>query len=152
MVKLYRYLSDQTICLDLQNREKNGAIAELASLLKGHTAVVDFDQFLGAIFAREMGSTTGIGSGVGIPHARTDSVKNFVAAVGIARAGIDFASTDGKPVKLLILMGIPAVKVKAYLRLLAHLSLLLKQSDFVRGLLEAPDTETVLKTFAQHEE
>lgn len=151
-MKLYKYLSSRTVYLDLKSREKHGAIAELAGLLKDHPAVEDFEEFLGAIFAREMSSTTGVGDEVAIPHARTDSVREFVAAVGVSKAGVDFGSVDGKPVKLLILMGIPTARVTPYLRLLAHLSLLLKQGTFVKCLLEAPDVETVLKSFAQREE
>lgn len=150
-MKLLDYLKNETICVNLKSHKKDEVISELAESLRNHSAMGDFDEFLRAVSAREMDSTTGIGDGVGIPHARTDSVNDFVAAVGIS-SGIDFKAIDGKPVKLVILMGVPAHRIKSYLQLLAHLSVLLKQQGFIKRLTEAPDAETVMKTFAEYEE
>ena len=151
-MKLCDYLTAKTICLDLKSRQKNEAVAELVELLGDNPAVRDRQEFLGAVFAREIENTTGIGDGVAIPHARTDSVADFVAAVGCSKAGVEFNSVDGKPAKLVILMGIPKRMVREYLKLLAHLSLLLKQKDFVRSVLAAPDAAGILAAFASHEE
>jgi len=119
-MNLHKYLTESAICLNLNGRKRDEAITELAQLLGDHPAVKDSDEFLQAVFAREKESTTGIGQGIAIPHARTDTVTDFVAAVGLSKAGIDFKAIDGKPVKLVILMGIPAHKINAYLKLLAH--------------------------------
>jgi len=151
-MKLYEHLKQEAICLDLKSQEKKGAIVELAELLKDDARMADFEAFLAAVFAREKDGTTGIGDGVAVPHARTDSVKDFVAAVGLSKSGIEFEALDGKPVRVVILMGIPTPKVKPYLRLLAHLSLLLKQKDFIRSLLESRDAQGVLEVFAAYEE
>jgi len=151
-MNLYEYLSEGSICTDLQSTEKNEAIAELGQFLKDHPLMVDYDEFLGAVFAREMESSTGVGDGVAIPHARTDAVKDFVAAVGISKPGVEFDAVDGKPVKVILLMGIPTRKVDAYLRLLAHLSLLMKQKSFRTALLNCADAQSVIETFRQHEE
>ncbi len=151
-MKLYEHLKEEFVCIDLKSREKRGLITELAELLRNHPAMVDFDEFLKAVFSRESDSTTGIGGGVAIPHARTDSVRDLVGAVGVSRYGVDFQSVDGEPVNLVILMGIPAHKVNAYLKLLAHLSLLLKQGDFVEQVLSSPTPDDLLKTITRHEE
>jgi len=151
-MKLYEYMQEKTVCVNLNSREKDTAIAELARLLKNNPAVEDFQGFLEAVFARETESTTGIGDMVAIPHARTDTVSDFVVAVGISKAGIDFKAVDGKPVHLLILMGIPTHKVNLYLRLLAHLSFLFKQKGFIQRLLSASDSDMVLEMFAEYEE
>jgi len=150
-MKLYKYLSEERICIDLQSQKKDDAIVEVAELLKDHPGVADFEGFLKGVFARERESTTGIGEGMAIPHARSDSVKDFVAAVGRSRSGIDFDAIDDQPVHLVIMMGIPTAKVKAYLKLLAHLSLLLKQKDFQQRVLEAPDAAALLKAFEEYE-
>jgi PTS system fructose-specific IIC component len=98
-----------------------------------------------------MQSTTAIGGGVAIPHARTDCVERFVAALGVAPAGVDFQSLDGRPVQLMIVMGIPTAAVRAYLRLLARLSLLLKQPQFVERVVAARAPEDVIDALAAHE-
>jgi fructose-specific phosphotransferase system IIA component len=137
--------------MDMQATEANEAIAALAETLNTHPAVADPEVFLGAVFAREMEASTGIGQGVAIPHARTPSVSDFVAAVGISRKGIEFQAADEKPVELVILMGIPETMVKEYLKLLAHLSLLLKQKDFIKSVLAAESPAEVVEAFASHE-
>jgi mannitol/fructose-specific phosphotransferase system IIA component (Ntr-type) len=144
-------LSEATVLLDISSHEKNKVIADVANLLRSSPAVNDFDAFLGAVYAREMQAATGIGHGVAIPHARTDSVSDFVAALGISREGVDFEAVDGESVKLVILMGIPTFKVKAYLRLLAHMSLLLKRPGFLGRVLDAQSAREVLDAFAEYE-
>jgi len=151
-MNLHEYLKEKTVHVNLNSQEKDAAIAELAGLLKNDPAVKNFQGFLEAVFAREMESTTGIGDTVAIPHAQTDTVSDFVVAVGVSKTGIDFKAVDGKPVHILILMGIPAHKVKPYLKLLAHLSVLFKQKGFIKRLLSATDGDAVLKTFAEYEE
>ena len=150
-MKLHDYLTEDTVLLDLKSREKNELIAEIAMSLRPDPGVEDYEEFLGSVFAREMGSTTGIGDGVAIPHARTDSVRHFVAAMGVLPEGVDFTAVDGKPVRLVILMGIPTPEVKAYLRLLAHLSLLLKQRDFMKRVLDARSPREVLDVLVDYE-
>jgi len=150
-MKLHECLSEETIVLGLRSREKNEAIAEVAGPLRSVAAVTDFDALLGAVYARERTGTTGIGGGVAIPHARTDSVSSFVAALGVAPKGVDFHAVDGEPVRLVILMGIPTAKVKAYLRLLAHISLLLKQPDLLERLFGARTPKQLLDALAEHD-
>ncbi|OPX22076.1 MAG: hypothetical protein B1H04_05560 [Planctomycetales bacterium 4484_123] len=151
-MKLHQYLSEERIRIRLESRQKEQVIAELAEPLREHPAMEDFQKFLADVLSREQESTTGIGGGVAIPHARTDSVKDFVAAVGLAPEGIDFQAVDGQPVKLIVLMGVPSHKVNGYLKLLAHLSLLFKQRDFTRNLLEAPDPAAAIETFKRYEQ
>jgi len=151
MLKLCEHLNEDRILLNLQAAEKDGAIVETAGLLRAHPDMADFEEFLRAVRAREEEGTTGIGDGVAVPHARTDSVRGFVAALARAPRGLDFAAVDGKPVKLVILMGIPTPRVKAYLRLLAHLSLLLKQPEFVQRVLEAETARDLIDVWAENE-
>ncbi|MFW6065842.1 MAG: PTS sugar transporter subunit IIA [Planctomycetota bacterium] len=151
-MNLCDHLSERTIATELEATEKNQAIAELGEFLKGCEIVRDHEQFVGAMFSREMEGTTGIGEGVAIPHARTDSVTEFVAALGRSSGGIDFQAVDGKPVHLIVMMGVPTKKVKDYLKLLAHLSLLVKQKDFTRRMLDAPDAAAMLETLRSFEQ
>lgn len=150
-MKLHESLDEGSILIGLKSREKNELIAEVAEPLRSQEGVEDFDEFLGAVYAREMESSTGIGDGVAIPHARTDSVSRFVVTVGVAPEGVDFQAVDGKPVRLVILMGIPTSKIKAYLRLLAHMSLLLKQPSFRDQITKAQTPREVLDVLAKHE-
>jgi len=151
-MKLHEYLKEEFVCLKLESTAKADAIAELAARLRGHRDVADFDGFLAAIYAREEDASTGIGNHVAIPHARTDTVQGFVVAIGLAPSGIEFSAVDNQPVHLVILMGIPTKVIKDYLKLLSHLSLLLKQPGFIKDVLRAKDAQSLIRSFAKHEE
>ncbi|MDK1031567.1 MAG: PTS sugar transporter subunit IIA [Planctomycetia bacterium] len=151
-MKLCDYLSQEFICLDLSAGTKEEVIRQMAGMLQSTEKITDFPRFVDDIFKREEQGTTGIGNGIAIPHARTDAVDDFVVAVGRSTEGIDFNSIDDKPVHIVILMGTPLVKVQAYLKLLAHMSLLLKGEGFIDRLLAATDASDVLELFRCNEQ
>lgn len=144
-------LSPEYIRLDLKGQNKNEVIKELAECLKNSPDLLNWDQFLRDVFKREKEASTGIGNFVAIPHARTNNVKDFMVAIGRKTPGIDFESVDANPVEVIILMGTPLEKVNLYLKLLAHLSHLLKRPGFIEGLKTAKDPQSVIDLFRKIE-
>jgi len=151
-MRLSDHISEEVVCLYIKSSVKDEAIEELAELLRPSRDITDFDAYLKAVFEREQIGTTGIGKGVAIPHARTDTVSDFVVAVGRSANGVDFQAVDDQPVKLIILMGTPLGKIGEYLKILAHLSYLLKRGDFVESLMQAADEATVVELFRSNED
>ncbi len=72
-------------------------------------------------------------------------------AVGVSKNGVEFNSVDGKPVNLIVLLGIPTHMIKVYLKLLAHLSVLFRREGFVDKLQSAASAAEVLETFVEYE-
>ena len=145
-------LKIKRVLLDLESRDKKRAVEELAATLKDAKEVVDFGAFLKEVFEREKLCSTGIGDGIALPHARTDAVKDFVIAFGRSGAGVEFDAIDGKPVKLIFLMGTPKEeKLGGYLRILAHLSRLLRSKSFRQSLLRAENAQTIIDAFNEAE-
>ena len=151
-MNLSDHISEDVVCLDIKSTVRDEAITELAELLKASPYISDCDAYLKDVFVREQLGTTGIGKGVAIPHARTDTVKDFVVAVGRSNEGVDFQAIDGQPVKLIILMGTPLGKVGEYLKILAHLSYLLKRGGFVESLMRAVNKAMVVELFRNNED
>ena len=151
-MKLSDHISEEVVCLDIKDSVKDEALKELAELLRPSRYITNFDAYLKDVFVREQLGTTGIGKGVAIPHARTDTVKDFVVAVGRSSEGVNFQAIDDQPVKLIILMGTPPGKVGEYLRILAHLSYLLKRGGFVESLMQVADKEAVVQLFRTNED
>ncbi len=86
-----------TIILDLHSSSKPDVIDELiASLAKGDY-VSNVTKFKEAILAREAQSTTGIGEGIAIPHAKTSAVNTQTIVFGKSIDGVDYESLDGQP-------------------------------------------------------
>lgn len=151
MRKLSEILLPEAIILELQSKEKVSVIKELAQILINKNFISDEPKFYEAILARENMESTGIGSGVAIPHARTDSVKNLVLAFGRSQAGIDFSSLDGKPSHLVFLIAAPEDKKSEYIITLARLSRLLKREEIRFELGSAKTVEEVLEIIERHE-
>jgi fructose-specific phosphotransferase system IIA component len=144
--KIASLLSPGTIQLDLQNRQKVPALREVAELLAQSRCVGDFEAFFNEILQRERVSNTALGHDVAIPHARTDQCSDILIAVGRSREGVDFEAKDGKPVRLIFLIGTPKQMVTDYLRVVGTLARLLRQDDLRQRLLDAPDAATFIKT------
>ncbi len=150
-MKLSDHLSERFVAMELSSTTKEEAVRELAERLRDNPSVADFGRYLADVFAREEQASTGIGRGAAIPHARTDAVTDFVVAVGRTAEPIEFGSIDGAPVSTIVLMGTPKTKVKLYLKLLAHLSHLIKTNGFLDALLDAADAAAVVALFKAHE-
>ena len=146
------YLKENQIELDLKSREKKKIIEEVGALLKDSPQVKDFSSFLQDVLDREGMSTTGIGHEVGIPHARSEAVSDFVIAFGRSKEGIEFSSLDGKPAKLFFIMGTPKEKnLSQYLQLLSQLTRLLKEDSFRSSLLKAQSPKEIISIFHKAE-
>ncbi|MFH1504833.1 MAG: PTS sugar transporter subunit IIA [Candidatus Omnitrophota bacterium] len=134
------YLRDKFCVMDLKAEDKKGAIKEIAEKLAEGGKLTDKNKFVQDVLEREELGSTGIGNKIGIPHARTDSVKGFVIGFGKSKQGIEFKSLDAEKVNLVFLMGADPAELNLYLRILAELSKLLMNNVFRQALILA-DTE-----------
>ena len=85
---------------------------------------------------RETSMSTGIGFGVGIPHASTDVIYEVVGAFGRSRTGVNFDALDNQPVTLVMLFLVPQGQFQKHLHTLAKIAKLLHRKEF-RAALEA---------------
>jgi PTS system fructose-specific IIC component len=150
-MKISEHLRKEFCVMDLQALDKEGAIAEIASVIAANGHVSDKAQFVKCILEREALGSTGIGHKVAIPHARTESVNGFVIGFGRCRQGIDFKALDGDTVNLVFLMGANPSELNLYLRLLAELSKLLMEESFRRELISSSNADEVIEIFRRYE-
>jgi mannitol/fructose-specific phosphotransferase system IIA component (Ntr-type) len=125
MANLRKMLSEDRV-IDLNSRDKAGALDELIKVMGTADEIVDKEAFRKAILAREKLLSTGIGLGLAVPHAKVNGVKGIVMAVGRSKAGIHYDSIDGNPVHLVVMIGAGEEQRDTYIRLLAELIALLK--------------------------
>jgi len=151
MQKISELLLQPAIILDLKAKEKVEAIKELSNVLIEQGIVTDANEFFNAILKRENLESTGIGSGVAIPHARTKAVKNIILAFGRSQTGVDFSSLDGKPSHLIFLIAAPEEKKSEYIITLARLSKILRNEQVRVQLSHAKTPEEILAIVAQNE-
>lgn len=146
-MKISDYLKKKLVYLNAKATEKKEIIIEIGNFMKDAPEIINYNQFLSDVFEREKISSTGIGNGVAIPHARTDAVSNFVICIAKTIKELDFEAIDNKPVKLIFMLGTPKSKVNQYLQILAHLTRLLKEKTFRNALFQAKDEDTIIEIF-----
>jgi nitrogen PTS system EIIA component len=130
--------------VDLVADTKAAALEELVRTLGGAPEVRDVDGLLAAVLEREDIVSTGVGLGLAVPHAKIDSVTDFVLAYGRSCSGIPFDSLDDAPVRHIVLIAGPSNQQQRYLQFLATVMLKLKQSG-VRDALEAASGATEMR-------
>ncbi len=140
---LTQILQPTCIKAPLDGKDKDSVITELVDLLAENNLLVDRDVVLEAVFAREQTRSTGIGSGIAIPHGKCDGVVELVMAVGIAAEPVNFDSIDQKPVSIVILLASPADRTGPHIQALARISRLMLDDEFKTKLENATSPEEV---------
>jgi PTS system nitrogen regulatory IIA component len=135
---------DVTCVIDLSANAKDDALVELVNAAATVDKVTDRDALLAAVREREAKLSTGIGLGIAVPHARIDSVREFVVVVGRHPVGIEFGSIDERPVHIVVLIAGPREAKMPYLELLAQLSKRLKLEDVRQKITHGATPEQVV--------
>lgn len=120
---------------------KDDAISQLVELMTTEGNVTDVDAYKAAVLAREAESTTALGEGIAIPHAKTSAVSDAGLAAMTLPAGVDYDAPDNQPTTLLFLIAAPDTKADVHLEVLARLSTLLMDEDFRASLRAAKTAE-----------
>jgi mannitol/fructose-specific phosphotransferase system IIA component (Ntr-type) len=126
------------------------AIDELVGVL-AQDAGFDADRaagIAGAVRAREQTMSTGIGHGVGIPHAETELVDRVTGVLGIARHDVDFSALDNAPVRIVLLFVVPKAQIRGHLDTLSSIARVLSDDQTRTRIRMATEPEEVLAILA----
>lgn len=140
---LTEILQPMSIKAPLESKDKESAIAELIDTLAASGQLTDKAGTFEAVMAREQQRSTGIGSGIAIPHGKCSCVKELVMAIGIAGEPIEFESIDNKPVKTIVLLVSPPDCTGPHIQALARISRLMLDDTFKTKLEKAASPEEV---------
>src|SRR5204862_6597709 len=93
-------LSKEQIITDLRAGDRWQAIDELINVLvaTGKIKPEHHDAIAAVVKKRESSMSTGIGFGIGIPHASTDMIYEVAGALGRSRKGVNYDALDNQPV------------------------------------------------------
>jgi fructose-specific phosphotransferase system IIA component len=148
---LTQILQPTCVKVPLEGKDKNAVISELIDLLDADGLLSDKNAASEAVFVREQTRSTGIGSGIAIPHGKCKAVKELVMAVGIAHQPIDFESVDGKPVTIVILLVSPADQTGPHIQALAKISRLMLDQKFKQALEKAGTADEAYELLSKKE-
>jgi len=96
-----------------------------------------------AAMERERLGSTGVGTGVALPHARLDGIERVHAVFARLETPLDYDSIDERPVDLVALLIAPSEAGGAHLRALAKVSRTLRRADMRQRLRAAPNAESL---------
>jgi len=145
-------LTKEQIITDLQATDRWQAIDELINNLvaTGRIKPEHHDAIAAVVKKRESSMSTGIGFGIGIPHASTDLIYEVVGSLGRSKKGVNFDALDNQPVNLVMLFLVPQGQFQKHLHTLANIAKLLHKAEFRQALEQAPDSEAMLKIICDH--
>ena len=134
-------IDKKLIIMDIEAKCKIDVIRTMAASALKEGKISSLDEFIEDVLEREKDYSTGIGEGIGIPHAKSKYVKEAMVVFGKLKEKIDWDSIDGNPVEVIFLFGVPEENVNnLHLKLLSQLSRKLMDEDFVK-LLKASNSE-----------
>lgn len=150
-MKIMDFLSPKAVIANLKSTDKEGVIRELVESLAKAEDIKNREDIVKVILTRESLGSTGIGQGIGIPHAKTQSVKSLVAAFGLSHKGINFDSLDGEPVYIFFLLIAPEESAGPHLKALARISRMLKDKYFRELLKKSKDEKEILRIIQEED-
>jgi len=150
-MKLSEIIPEGGICDDVQATEKEEVIRELVGTLVSAGRIQESvsKKIVKALMDREELGSTGIGSGVAVPHAKHDAISDLVCAFGRSKKGISFDALDGEPVHVVFLLLSSKSASGAHLEALAFISRLVRDDKFVRFLRESKDVAEIRELLAE---
>jgi mannitol/fructose-specific phosphotransferase system IIA component (Ntr-type) len=153
-LRLVDLIAEECICPRLQGSTRDEVIADLVDLLVADGSIPPErrDFALEAILKREASQTTGLGSGVAIPHGVCEGLLDVTGALGVHREGVDFQSVDGEPVHLVFLLVMPPNMFQAHIRTLAGVARLLNEPGLRREIVSADRAESIMEILLSREE
>ncbi|MBI07805.1 MAG: PTS sugar transporter subunit IIC [Opitutae bacterium] len=148
---LSEIIQEDRIIPELKASDRWEAIDELIDKLVdgGALPATDRNAIIEEVKRREKSMSTGIGFGIGIPHASTDLIDMEVGALGRSSEGINFDALDNQPVTLVVLFLVPKGQFQKHLSTLANIAKRMHNREFRQALEGAPDAGAMLEIIRQ---
>ncbi len=143
-MRITNLLKSDAIELNVSLASKDEAIEKLIALHEKAGSLKDSAKFKEDILKREEHSTTAIGEGIAVPHAKSSAVKAPALSCITVPGGIDYSAPDGKPSDLLFMIA-ATEDGDVHLEILSRLMMMLMDSDFANDLRNAKDRSEFLK-------
>lgn len=142
-MKLSDYFDESAIMLDITGESKSDILSRLVDILVDTTGLKEGVAIVKMLEDREKLKTTGIGSGIAIPHCKSAEVDRVHVVIGISRTGIDFESLDGQPAHFFFLLVAPENAGSEHLKASAKIVRLVREDQVREDLLKMTSSKDV---------
>jgi PTS system nitrogen regulatory IIA component len=142
MKLLSQILHPENILLDVPASSKKRALEQIALLFENQQGLERAAVF-DSLFARERLGSTGLGSGVAVPHGRIKDMSTPCAAFARLAQPVLFDAPDGLPVDLLLVLVVPEAATQEHLDILAEVAQCLSDAKIVAALRTQTDATQI---------
>ncbi len=150
-MKIKDVMLKELMILPLTADSKAGVIEEMTQRLFDKGVINDLELFRDGIHNREAQSSTGLGDGIAMPHAKNAAVTRPAVVFAKSEAGVDYDSLDGQPAHFFFMIAAPDSANDVHLQVLSGLSRLLLDPALLGKLKQAQTAEDVEALFAAAE-
>lgn len=144
-MKITDLINKKSVDLNLPPNDKAKTIDAMVDLMNKGGNLNNKNEYKEAIIARENLSTTGIGEGVAIPHAKSKAVDKAALAASVSKEGVDYESFDGSLANLIFMIAAPEGANDTHLEVLSRLSTILMDEEFRSNLINASSVDEFIK-------
>ncbi len=150
MPELQKLFNKKAIILNLKASTKTAALKEIAKHLTTEGFVKNEKQFLQALQEREKQFSTGIGEGIGIPHAQSKNVIKDVVLVAKSNKGISWDSLDKKPVHTIFSIALNDKNSSKQVEVLADLSKMMTDKKVATKIKATKTADALFETVSKY--
>ena len=150
MNHLLELLTPANVIFNLKASSKEEVINRLLdhALQSGLIKDSEKEEIFQALVARENSMSTGIGSGVAIPHCSVESVSALKCVIGISPEGIPFDSIDNLPVHIFVMLVVPKDQFQEHIKTLALIAKTLNLEEERKKIISAKSFEEIQSAFS----
>jgi PTS system nitrogen regulatory IIA component len=139
-------LSSQRCIVDTASKSKKAVIEKLSHLIASDLVNVEHSDLFFELIEREKLGSTAIGSGVAVPHARSEKISAPVGALIKLDTPVEFNAEDEIKVDLIFGLIVPHELHESHLQILSALASLFKNSEWRDQLRNSLNSETLFDT------
>jgi mannitol/fructose-specific phosphotransferase system IIA component (Ntr-type) len=151
LMKVSDLLSSENVLFHLEVETKEELIKKMVATLTGHLDKETTMRATMAVMERESIMSTGVGKGLGIPHAKINGIDRNYAAFARLKRPLDYGSIDDEAVKLVFLLIGPEGQSSIHIKLLSRISRLMNNDQFRTSIEEAGSADEILSRFTSEE-
>ena len=151
-MSLIDYINKESIIIDLKETDKECFLSKMIEKLDSLGLLINKDEVEHDIMAREQLMSTGIGNGIAIPHAKTDSVNNIIVSIATIKNGINYKSIDKNKVFVVFMLLTPKNSSSENLKVLTSIAKIFRDnSNFLEKLINAKKSQEIIELIGKEE-
>ena len=146
---LNNFFSEESIIMDCQSKSKKNVL-ELISKIASSISITNKDIVFEKLYEREKLGTTAFGNGIAIPHARIDNLSEAKIIILKLETAIDFNSSDGEKVDLIISLLAPNNENEMHIKILSKIAEMLDDKIFrekIRNCSNKLEIKSVINSY-----